>query len=158
MLQTVAGVILDEQGGSLAEQALRLTSQPTRLPGFTPSLSQVRIPEPTPSLQPPADLLMENGLGGFSRDGREYILHLRGSPGSSTGRGSPGSISQVNRTGQGSPGSISQANRTGTAGQHTPQPWVNYLSNGRLVALIGVAPLRPAEFVIFRIGQWTADH
>lgn len=33
----------------------------------------------------------------------------------------------------------------------------NDLDNGRLVSLIGVAPLRPAEFVIFRIGQWTAD-
>jgi uncharacterized protein len=33
----------------------------------------------------------------------------------------------------------------------------NDLDNGRLVCLIGVAPLRPAEFVIFRIGQWTAD-
>ncbi len=32
------------------------------------------------------------------------------------------------------------------------------IDNGRLVAVIGVAPLRPAEFVIFRIGQWTADH
>ncbi len=32
------------------------------------------------------------------------------------------------------------------------------IDNGRLVALIGVALLRPAEFVIFRIGQWTADH
>jgi Bacteriophage tail sheath protein len=31
------------------------------------------------------------------------------------------------------------------------------LDNGRLVCLIGVAPVRPAEFVIFRIGQWTAD-
>ena len=31
------------------------------------------------------------------------------------------------------------------------------LDNGRLIALIGVAALRPAEFVIFRIGQWTAD-
>ena len=31
------------------------------------------------------------------------------------------------------------------------------LDNGRLVCSIGVAPLRPAEFVIFRIGQWTAD-
>ncbi|MFD9100217.1 phage tail sheath family protein [Streptomyces virginiae] len=31
------------------------------------------------------------------------------------------------------------------------------LDNGRLVCLVGVAPLRPAEFVIFRIGQWTAD-
>jgi uncharacterized protein len=33
----------------------------------------------------------------------------------------------------------------------------NDLDNGRLVCQIGVAPLRPAEFVIFRIGQWTAD-
>jgi phage tail sheath protein FI len=31
------------------------------------------------------------------------------------------------------------------------------LDNGRLVCLIGVAPLKPAEFVIFRIGQWTGD-
>ncbi|GAA2124593.1 phage tail sheath subtilisin-like domain-containing protein [Nocardioides bigeumensis] len=33
----------------------------------------------------------------------------------------------------------------------------NDLDNGRLVCLIGVAPLRPAEFVIFRIGQKTLD-
>jgi phage tail sheath protein FI len=33
----------------------------------------------------------------------------------------------------------------------------NDLDNGRLVCLIGVAALRPAEFVIFRIGQWKAD-
>ena len=33
----------------------------------------------------------------------------------------------------------------------------NNLDNGQLVCQVGVAPLRPAEFVIFRIGQWTAD-
>lgn len=33
----------------------------------------------------------------------------------------------------------------------------NDLDNGRLVCLVGVAALKPAEFVIFRIGQWTAD-
>ena len=33
----------------------------------------------------------------------------------------------------------------------------NDLDSGRLVCLIGVAPLKPAEFVTFRIGQWTAD-
>lgn len=31
------------------------------------------------------------------------------------------------------------------------------LDEGRLVCLIGVAALQPAEFVLFRIGQWTAD-
>ena len=31
------------------------------------------------------------------------------------------------------------------------------IDNGRLVALIGVAPLKPAEFVMLRIGQWTRE-
>ena len=31
------------------------------------------------------------------------------------------------------------------------------LDAGRLVCLVGVAPVRPAEFVVFRLGQWTAD-
>jgi phage tail sheath protein FI len=31
------------------------------------------------------------------------------------------------------------------------------LDNGRLICLVGVAPVEPAEFVIIRIGQWTAD-
>lgn len=33
----------------------------------------------------------------------------------------------------------------------------NDIDNGRLICLIGVAPTKPAEFVIFRIGQWTGD-
>jgi len=33
----------------------------------------------------------------------------------------------------------------------------NDLDNGRLICLIGVAVIKPAEFVIFRIGQITAD-
>ena len=32
------------------------------------------------------------------------------------------------------------------------------LDNGRLVCEIGLAAIRPAEFVILRIGLWTADH
>ena len=33
----------------------------------------------------------------------------------------------------------------------------NDLDNGRMICLVGLAPSRPAEFVIFRVGQWTAD-
>lgn len=33
----------------------------------------------------------------------------------------------------------------------------NDIDNGRLICLIGVAPSKPAEFVIFRIGQFTAE-
>lgn len=30
----------------------------------------------------------------------------------------------------------------------------NDLDNGRLVIVVGVAPVKPAEFVVFQIGQW----
>jgi len=33
----------------------------------------------------------------------------------------------------------------------------NDLDNGRLICLIGASPTKPAEYVIFRIGQWTGD-
>jgi phage tail sheath protein FI len=29
------------------------------------------------------------------------------------------------------------------------------IDNGRLIVMIGVAPVKPAEFVIFRIAQWS---
>jgi len=31
------------------------------------------------------------------------------------------------------------------------------IDNGRLICLIGIAPVKPAEFVIFRISQKTLD-
>jgi phage tail sheath protein FI len=34
----------------------------------------------------------------------------------------------------------------------------NDLDNGRLNIVIGVAPSKPAEFVIFNIAQWTSGH
>jgi phage tail sheath protein FI len=33
----------------------------------------------------------------------------------------------------------------------------NDIDNGRLICLVGVAPVKPAEFVIFRIGQWVGS-
>jgi cyclic beta-1,2-glucan synthetase len=77
LLQTVAGVVLDEAGGSLDDHAVRLSGKPTRLPEFTAILSPASEPEPTTPLIIPGDLLMDNGLGGFNRDGREYVIHLK---------------------------------------------------------------------------------
>jgi phage tail sheath protein FI len=31
------------------------------------------------------------------------------------------------------------------------------IDNGRLICYIGIAPVKPAEFVIFRIHQWTLN-
>ena len=33
----------------------------------------------------------------------------------------------------------------------------NDIDNGRMICLVGLAPTKPAEFVIFQIGQWTGD-
>ncbi len=77
LFETMAGVILDEKRGTLADHALRLTTSPVRLPQFIATLSPTHDPEPTPPLPLPADLLMDNGLGGFSPDGREYVIHLK---------------------------------------------------------------------------------
>jgi phage tail sheath protein FI len=33
----------------------------------------------------------------------------------------------------------------------------NDIDNGRLVVVIGVAPVKPAEFIVFQIGQWTGS-
>ena len=62
LFETVAGVILDEKDGTLAEHADRLIAQHTHLPQFTASLSPKLDPEPTPQLQLPGDLLFDNGL------------------------------------------------------------------------------------------------
>lgn len=77
LLETVAGVILYDKIGTLADHASRLTKQPIRLPGFTPALPLAQDPESTPPLARPSDLLVDNGLGGFSPDGKEYVIYLQ---------------------------------------------------------------------------------
>jgi cyclic beta-1,2-glucan synthetase len=147
LFETVAGVILDEKAGTLAEHALRLTAQPTRLPEFTPSLSPARDPEPTPPLQFPDDLLMDNGLGGFSRDGREYVIHLQGSPGFGKVVPVPArdGVAPVPARDGVAPVPARDgvapvpARDTGQPGQHTPHPWVNVIANPQLGFLVSEA-------------------
>ena len=76
LLETAARAILDGEKGSLAEQLKGLQQQPTRLPAFVPTLSPSEDEELTPPLVRPTDLLFDNGLGGFSADGQEYVIYL----------------------------------------------------------------------------------
>jgi cyclic beta-1,2-glucan synthetase len=76
LLESTARAILDGKKGSLAEQlpvGERLTPP---LPAFVPSLPDMEAQEPTPPLRRPTGLRSENGVGGFSSDGREYLLFL----------------------------------------------------------------------------------
>ena len=76
LLETAARVILDGQRGSIAEQLPHLSIHRSSLPLFTPSFSSLDAIEPTPPLARPTDLQFDNGLGGFSADGKEYVIYL----------------------------------------------------------------------------------
>jgi cyclic beta-1,2-glucan synthetase len=74
LLQTVARVILPDDAGSLVEQVDRRGRTDVTMPELKPSRRQIES-SPTAEL-PRRDLMFFNGLGGFSRDGREYITTL----------------------------------------------------------------------------------
>ena len=71
LIQAVARVIVSDAAGTLEEQIDRRARKesPAR---FVPRRRQVPAVSTAPFV-PPQDLLFFNGLGGFTRDGREYI-------------------------------------------------------------------------------------
>ncbi|MBV7331599.1 hypothetical protein KFU94_25860 [Chloroflexi bacterium TSY] len=76
LLETAARAILYGDAGTLARQLRAIDHQPTYLPPLMPTRSAHEAQEPTPSLLRPADLLFDNGIGGFTQDGKEYVIHL----------------------------------------------------------------------------------
>jgi cyclic beta-1,2-glucan synthetase len=74
LLQTAARVILDGEAGPLDGQLSRLDVDPVRLPRFVPI--EEPVADSMPLIQRPEDLLFDNELGGFTSDGREYVIHL----------------------------------------------------------------------------------
>ena len=73
LLQSVARLVLADENGTLTEQLERPGLTEPIIPSLTPSRSPQRV---TPERLPQRDLLFDNGLGGFTRDGREYIITL----------------------------------------------------------------------------------
>jgi cyclic beta-1,2-glucan synthetase len=82
LLETAARVILNAHQGELMDQLRVLQRRPTRLPSFTAMLSPPEDELLVPPLERPGDLLFDNALGGFSPDGREYVIYLE--PGQQT--------------------------------------------------------------------------
>jgi len=70
---TVARVILTDARGSLLEQLDRPRPVDPRVPRLVPSRSPA--PEPSAAFEVPGrDLILSNGIGGFTPDGREYVI------------------------------------------------------------------------------------
>ena len=77
-LEAAARVVLDTRTGSLAQCLRRAAEPPARLPRFEATLSN-GVSSPPPA-QPA--LGFDNGTGGFSADGHEYVIAIP--PGGST--------------------------------------------------------------------------
>jgi cyclic beta-1,2-glucan synthetase len=73
LLQAVARAVFSDSEGSLAEQVKRRPQAEAPLPRFVPTRSRSQETSQAPEA-PQRELALFNGLGGFSADGREYVI------------------------------------------------------------------------------------
>jgi cyclic beta-1,2-glucan synthetase len=129
LLQTAARAVLDADEGSLTDQLRGILERPTRLPALRPSGTEGE-PETMPPLSRPEDLSFDNGFGGFSADGREYVTYVE--------RGSKGE----------------------KRAHWTPAPWINVIANpsfGFLVSNAGLGYSWAANSGENRLTPWWND-
>ncbi|MCD6051899.1 MAG: hypothetical protein K0Q55_3308, partial [Verrucomicrobia bacterium] len=74
LLETTARVVLSDEKGSLAKQLERSVRAPALPAPLVPKARPVEYL--TPAL-PDRNLIFSNGLGGFTSDGREYVITLK---------------------------------------------------------------------------------
>ena len=74
LIQSVARAIITDSRGTLAEQINRRGPMEVRVPRFKPSRSHLPSPPAAAELPRRDDLILYNGLGGFTADGREYVI------------------------------------------------------------------------------------
>ncbi|MGA8754131.1 MAG: glucoamylase family protein, partial [Candidatus Deferrimicrobium sp.] len=73
LFQTVARAILTDGRGTLWDQIHRRRVAEVPVPRLRPARNR-RGEAPPPAEPPPRDLIFFNGLGGFTPDGREYVI------------------------------------------------------------------------------------
>ncbi|MES2263902.1 MAG: glucoamylase family protein [Pseudomonadota bacterium] len=73
LLQSVARAILSDERGTLADQIKRLGPVPLRMPPLIAD-SRGEYASAGPHTRTPHGLILENGIGGFSADGTEYVI------------------------------------------------------------------------------------
>ncbi len=74
LIQSVARVIITDSKGSLTDQVNRRGLLDVRVPPFKPSRNHFPASQAMSELLPRNDLILFNGLGGFTADGREYVM------------------------------------------------------------------------------------
>ena len=74
LFESIARVIITDSRGTLADQINRRVSAEVRIPRLAPTLAhrpQTSLEADSPEKR---DLILFNGIGGFSSDGREYVI------------------------------------------------------------------------------------
>jgi cellobiose phosphorylase len=136
LFQAVARLALSDSGGSLREQAQRRVRMDVPMPAVQPMRRSRAAALPPPPPRP--DLIYFNGLGGFTADGREYVITVN--PGAPPAAAGPDQ-------GQGTP-------------PVTPMPWAQVLANPRFGCVLtesglGYTWLENAHE--FRLSPWYND-
>jgi cyclic beta-1,2-glucan synthetase len=122
LLDVVANVVLDTDRGTLGSQLARVHEEAPTLPRFLPGGPPEADVDEAPAFERPVGLLFDNGLGGFSADGREYVIQL--GPGDTTPvpwcnvLANPDFGTLVTESG----GGFTWA---GNSGEHRLTPWTN---------------------------------
>lgn len=73
LMQSVARIVLTDRGGMLADQIDRRGRREITMPSLVPTRSPMAAVADSKEL-PPRELVYANGLGGFTPDGREYVI------------------------------------------------------------------------------------
>jgi cyclic beta-1,2-glucan synthetase len=73
LLQTVSRAVITDGRGPLEDQVNRRSVAPLRAPRLAPTRRR-RVEASAAPATPRGDLLFSNGIGGFTPDGREYII------------------------------------------------------------------------------------
>lgn len=122
LIDTVARIVLVLGDGSLSDRLGGIDRTPPARTRLNVARDAMQISYPTPLVERPSNLLYDNGLGGFTQDGREYVVYLE--PGDWT----PAPwINVVANARAGFTVSESGAGYTwvGNSGEHRLSPWRN---------------------------------
>ena len=87
LLQSVARIIIVDSRGSLSEQLKRRRAPEVGIPDLQAVTTRPRVARAA-TISPRADLILTNDIGGFTRDGREYVVTL------TPGRSHAGAVGQ----------------------------------------------------------------
>ncbi len=157
LFQAVARVVLSDENGSFSDQ-VQAPAIPE--PPVAP-LQPRRLPDPEPPAPlPKRNLTLYNGIGGFTPDGREYVITLPGIPRAREPL-RPARFGNLNPwwSGRREP-TPAEPGPGATVAAMTPAPWVNVLANpyfGTVISESGSAYSWLENCHEFRLTPWHND-